>query len=72
MCYDFYATVEDTLQIDVDFQVTLHCGMEIYPPPLILPPPIRITNAGGRILNAGGRLSGGARLPNQTNPTQYI
>ena len=27
MCYDFYATVEDTLQIDVDFQVTLHCGM---------------------------------------------
>jgi hypothetical protein len=42
------------------------------PPPLILPPPIRIINAGGRILNAGGRLSGGARLPNQTNPTQDI
>jgi hypothetical protein len=27
---------------------------------------------GGRILNGGGRLSGGARLPNQTNPTQHI
>ena len=30
-----------------------------------LPPPFRI-------INGGGRLSGGARLPNQTNPTQHI
>jgi hypothetical protein len=34
------------------------------PPPLILPPPIRI-------INAGGRLSGGARLPNQTQPNIF-
>jgi hypothetical protein len=38
------------------------------PPPLILPPPIRIINGGGRILNAGGRLSGG--LDFQTKSTQ--
>jgi hypothetical protein len=31
-------------------------------PPFILPPPFRI-------LNGGGRLNGGARFPNQTNPT---
>jgi hypothetical protein len=74
MCYVIYATVEDTLQIDVDFQVTLHGGMVWKSTPTIYSTStiFRILNGGGRILNGGGRFNGGARFPYQAKPTQHI
>ncbi len=58
-----------TKQIDVGFQMPLHCGMVWKsPPPFILPPPFRTLNSRGRISNGGGKKMGGwISKPNQPN-----